>query len=64
MANKLEKIFYRGKGRLIYKWVHYYDIYDRHFKQYRTNPSRSWNSASSTAVRCRCGNSISAGERV
>jgi len=38
MANKLEKIFYRDKGRLIYKWVHYFDIYDRHFRQYRRKP--------------------------
>jgi hypothetical protein len=35
MANRLEKYFYRGKGRLVYKWVHYLPIYDQHFKRYR-----------------------------
>src|ERR1043165_2361260 len=38
MANKLAKHFYRGKGRQIYKWVHYFDIYERHFRPYRKKP--------------------------
>jgi len=38
MPNKLEKYFYKNKGRQIYKWAHYFEIYDRHFKQYRRRP--------------------------
>src|SRR5579863_1181700 len=33
--NQLEKYFYKNKGRLIHKWIHYFDIYDRHFKKYK-----------------------------
>lgn len=35
MPNPLEKYFYHNKGHLIYKWVHYFDIYERHFRPYR-----------------------------
>lgn len=38
MPNKLEKIFYKNKDRLIYKWVHYLDIYDKYFKMYCNKP--------------------------
>ncbi|TAK89000.1 class I SAM-dependent methyltransferase [Patescibacteria group bacterium] len=38
MSNRLEKYFYKNKGRQIYKWVHYFDIYDRYFKQFRKRP--------------------------
>jgi len=31
----LEKYFIQNQGRLIHKWAHYFDIYDRHFNQYR-----------------------------
>jgi cephalosporin hydroxylase len=33
--NPLEHYFRTNKGRLIHKWIHYFDIYDRHFKKYR-----------------------------
>lgn len=31
----LLKYFRSNKGRQIYKWVHYFEIYERHFKPYR-----------------------------
>jgi 23S rRNA U2552 (ribose-2'-O)-methylase RlmE/FtsJ len=33
--NDLEKYFRENNKRLIDKWMHYFDIYDRHFKRYR-----------------------------
>lgn len=33
--NDLEYYFYNNKGPKIYKWDHYFDIYDRHFSKYR-----------------------------
>lgn len=33
--NDLEKYFKQNKGKLIHKWVHYFDIYDRYFSRYR-----------------------------
>jgi hypothetical protein len=33
--NDLEKYFRQNDNKLIDKWVHYFDIYDRHFKRYR-----------------------------
>jgi len=33
--NDLEKYFYKNTGRQISKWKHYFEIYDRHFSQYR-----------------------------
>ena len=33
--NDLEKYFDNNKGRLINKWHHYFDVYDRHFSKYR-----------------------------
>lgn len=33
--NDLETYFHANKGRLIHKWMHFFDIYDRHFKRYR-----------------------------
>lgn len=36
--NRLEKHFYHNKGRLIYKWTHYFDIYERHFRPFRKKP--------------------------
>lgn len=35
VANWLEKYFRDNPGRLIDKWVHYFEIYDRHFSKYR-----------------------------
>jgi hypothetical protein len=34
-SNDLEKYFYNNNGRLINKWKHYFEIYDRHFSKYR-----------------------------
>jgi len=33
--NDLEKYFNQNTGRVIHKWHHYFDIYDRHFSKYR-----------------------------
>jgi cephalosporin hydroxylase len=33
--NDLEKYFYNNYGAIIYKWSHYFDIYDRHFSKFR-----------------------------
>jgi len=33
--NDLEKYFRSNDKRLIHKWVHYFDVYDRHFCRYR-----------------------------
>tara|TARA_A100000171_G_C2139299_1_gene153336 strand:- start:273 stop:1061 length:789 start_codon:yes stop_codon:yes gene_type:complete len=34
----LEKYFNQNSGRLVHKWSHYFDIYDRHFKRFRGEP--------------------------
>lgn len=34
-TNPLEAHFRANKGRLIQKWTHYFEIYDRHFASYR-----------------------------
>lgn len=33
--NDIQKFFEKNTGRLIHKWHHYFDIYDRHFSKYR-----------------------------
>lgn len=33
--NDLKKYFINNKGRLIHKWHHYFEIYDRHFSRFR-----------------------------
>ncbi|WP_143961121.1 class I SAM-dependent methyltransferase [Litoribacter populi] len=33
--NDLETYFRENKGRLIHKWIHYFDAYDRHFSRFR-----------------------------
>lgn len=33
--NDLEKHFTENTGRLIHKWKHYFDIYDRHFSRFK-----------------------------
>lgn len=33
--NDLEKYFNENTGRLIHKWKHYFEIYDRHFSRFR-----------------------------
>lgn len=35
MTNPLRSYFNNNKGRLIHKWDHYFDIYHRHFHEYR-----------------------------
>jgi len=34
-SNDLEKYFDNNTGRLITKWKHYFEVYDRHFSKYR-----------------------------
>jgi cephalosporin hydroxylase len=36
--NPLEQYFRSNKKRLIHKWVHYFDIYHRHFERFRGKP--------------------------
>lgn len=36
--NPLEKYFRSNKKRLINKWMHYFDIYHRHFERFRGKP--------------------------
>lgn len=33
--NDLERYFYGNKSRLIHKWKHYFEIYERHLSRYR-----------------------------
>jgi hypothetical protein len=37
-SNPLEAYFRANDGPLIHKWLHYFDIYDRHFAPYRRRP--------------------------
>lgn len=34
----LQDYFMENKGRLIYKWMHYFDIYERHFERFVGKP--------------------------
>jgi hypothetical protein len=34
-VNDLEEYFARNPGRLIHKWMHYFEIYERHFSRFR-----------------------------
>ena len=36
--NPLLDFFEAGDGRLVWKWMHYFDIYDRHFSPWRGRP--------------------------
>ncbi len=36
--NDLERFFDQHQGRLIHKWRHYFEIYDRHFARFRGQP--------------------------
>lgn len=36
--NPLREYFERNPGRLIHKWLHYFDVYHRHFAAYRGRP--------------------------
>lgn len=33
--NELRQFFENHKGRLIHKWIHYFEIYERHFERFR-----------------------------
>ncbi|KEO72991.1 class I SAM-dependent methyltransferase [Anditalea andensis] len=33
--NDLEKYFRNNEDRLIHKWIHFFDVYDRHFSRFR-----------------------------
>ena len=35
MPNALERHFRRNRKRLIHKWMHYFEVYDRHFARFR-----------------------------
>lgn len=37
-VNPLEAYFLANKGRLMHKWVHYFDIYHQHFARFRGKP--------------------------
>ena len=36
--NDLEYYFRNNNKRLIHKWIHYFEIYDNHFKKFRNKP--------------------------
>ena len=36
--NPLEEYFVRNKRGLLHKWIHYFEIYHRHFQVYRARP--------------------------
>lgn len=36
--NDLRRFFDRHEGRLVHKWHHYFEIYDRHFSRFRGQP--------------------------
>lgn len=37
-TNPLREYFERNPGRLINKWMHYFDVYHRHFQRFRGRP--------------------------
>lgn len=37
-TNPLKEFFYANEGRLLHKWLHYFDIYDRHLSKFRDRP--------------------------
>jgi hypothetical protein len=37
-SNDIERIIYSHQGRVIHKWTHYPEIYDRYFSRYRNTP--------------------------
>ena len=38
LANEMQKAFFTGSKRPVYKWYHYLDIYERHLSRYRETP--------------------------
>jgi hypothetical protein len=37
-SGRLAEVFFSHRGRTIHKWVHYLEIYERHFAKYRDTP--------------------------
>ena len=37
-SDGISKLFFEHQGRIIHKWIHYLDIYERHFAPYRNTP--------------------------
>ena len=37
-SNPLKQYFEKNDDKLIHKWLHYFDIYHRHFEEYRNKP--------------------------
>lgn len=37
-SGEFAKVFFAHRGHAIFKWVHYLDIYERHFEAYRNTP--------------------------
>jgi hypothetical protein len=37
-SDGLPKLFFAHHGRVVHKWIHYLDIYERHFAQYKNTP--------------------------
>jgi hypothetical protein len=40
ITGTLAETFFKHKGRVVHKWVHYLEIYERYFAQYRNTPVR------------------------
>lgn len=38
MSSELENLFENHTGRLVRKWMHYFDVYTTHFERYRDKP--------------------------
>lgn len=36
--NELRRYFDNNPGRLLHKWLHYFEVYDHHFRRYRGKP--------------------------
>ena len=56
--NDLEKYFTENTGRMIHKWNHYFEIYDRHFSRFRGLMFTLLKLVYFRAVLCRCGKNI------
>lgn len=40
MKGELAQTFFAHRGRIVHKWVHFLDVYERHFARYRGSPVR------------------------
>lgn len=56
--NELQKYFESNKGRLIDKWLHYFEIYDRYFNRFKNTNVNVLEIGVYKAVHCKCGNII------